>query len=78
MRNKFEVGAVGRRVEISNLPRHPELSPSEALELAAFLVAAAVPLHREQAGVVLGQFIKMLGDVGDEELQAAAAKELEE
>jgi hypothetical protein len=77
MRNRFQVGAVGRAVQIGNLPRDPELTPSEALELAAFLVASAAPLHKEDAGAVLGKFLKMLGDVGSEELAAAAAAELE-
>jgi hypothetical protein len=78
MRNKYKVGAVGRRVEIGNLPREPELTPDEAIELAVYLVAAAVPLHKEPAGAVLGKFHKGLVDVGSEELGAAAAAELEE
>lgn len=72
MRNKFEVGAVGRRVSIGNLPARPELTPREALELAAWLVATAAPLAQGEPADVLSEFLKLVGDAGDEETSAAA------
>lgn len=74
MRNRFEVGAVGKRVSIGNLPPRPELTPREALELAAWLVAAAAPLVPGEPPQVLNQFLGMVGDAGDEQLSAAAAE----
>ena len=71
MRNKFHVGAVGRRVEIKNLGREPELTPTEALELAAWLVATAVPLRPGDSAAELAAFLKMVGDVGSAELGEA-------
>jgi hypothetical protein len=77
MRNKFQVGAVGRRVTIGNLAREPELSSEEAIELAAWLVATAVPLRKGAVGEELQHFVKLLGDAGDESFQSAV-RELEE
>lgn len=78
MRNKFKVGAVGRRVEIGNIAREPELTPDEAIELAVYLVATAAPLYQGTAAAALGKFHKGLVDVASEELGAEAAKEIEE
>lgn len=72
MRNKFEVGAVGKVIAINNLAPRPELKPREALELAAWLVATAAPLAQGEPAAVLSEFLKMVGDAGDEETSAAA------
>ena len=78
MRNRFEVGAVGKRVEIHNLPPRPELSPRDALELAAWLLATAAPLMPGDASAVLGQFHKLVGDAAeDTDLEEAARAALE-
>lgn len=78
--NQFGVGAVGKKVEINNLAPRPRLSPKEALNLAAWLVAAAAPLLPGDAGAVLGQFHKMVADAADHdsELGTAALEALED
>lgn len=74
MRNKFHVGALGKRVQIQNISSEPELTPSEALELAAYLVATAIPLSPGEADTVLDTFIKMIGDAAeDPDVSAATA-----
>lgn len=75
MINRYKVGAVGKRVSIGNLAPEPELTPREALELAAWLVATAAPLMHGEPSAVLGQFHKMIGDAGDGEGIGAAALE---
>jgi len=78
MRNRYEVGAVGKRIAIHNLPPRPELSPRESLELAAWLVATAAPLVPGDAAAVLGQFHKLLGDASEgTDLEEAARAALE-
>lgn len=77
MRNKFHVGAVGQRVAVQNISKEPELSPTDALELAAWLVATAIPLRAGDAADELGKFLKMVGDVAaDPELSGAVEAEL--
>jgi hypothetical protein len=78
MRNKFHVGAVGKRVTIENISREPELTPSEALELAAWLVATAVPLQPGDVGENLRAFLRIVADVSERELGQAVQAELEE
>lgn len=73
--NQFNVGAVGRKVQINNLPPRPSLTPKEALELAAWLVAAAAPLMPGDAASVLTSFHKLIGDASEgTDLEAAAHK----
>lgn len=80
--NHFGVGATGKRVQINNLPPQPRLQPREALNLAAWLAATALPLMPGDASAELGKFIKQLGDVASEsdsgELADAVKAELEE
>lgn len=79
VRNKYAVGAVGKKVTIHNLAPQPELSAREAFELAAWLVATAAPLMPGDANAVLGQFHKMVGDAADgTELGAAALAAIED
>lgn len=78
MRNKYHVGAVGKRVAIQNISREPELTPAEALELAAWLAATAIPLRAGDVQAELGAFLRMLGDAGSAELAAAVEAELED
>lgn len=79
--NSFGVGAVGKKIHISNIAPQPSLRPAEALNLAAWLAAAALPLMPREAAVELGNFVKMLGDAareGDEtDLADAVDAELE-
>ncbi len=75
MINRYQVGAVGKRITIGNIAREPELTPREALELAAWLVATAAPLMHGEPSAVLGQFHKMVGDAGEGDGIAAAALE---
>lgn len=76
MINRYQVGAVGKRVSIGNLAPEPQLTPREALELAAWLVATAGPLMHGEPSAVLGQFHKMIGDAaGETEGIGAAALE---
>jgi hypothetical protein len=77
MRNKFHVGATGKRVAISNLAKEPELTPDEALELAAWLVAAAVPLLPGDVGEELKRFLNLVADA-NEGLADAVRAELAE
>ena len=78
MRNQFHVGSTGKRISVLNLPREPELTPDQALELAAWLVATAVPLRSGAAGDELNRFLKLLIETsGETELSAAVEKELE-
>ncbi len=80
--NQFGVGASGKRVRISNLAREPSLQPREALNLAAWLVATAVPLMPGDSAAELGKFVKQLLDVArendDEDLAGAVEAELED
>lgn len=79
MQNRFNVGAVGRKVEINNLAPRPSLTPREALELAAWLVASASPLLPGDAAATLGQFHKLLGDAAEgTDLEEAARGALED
>jgi hypothetical protein len=77
MNNKFHVGAVGKRVAIQNLAREPELTPQEALELAAWLVATAVPLRPGDVGEELKRFLNLVADANDGLAEVVRA-ELEE
>jgi hypothetical protein len=63
--NPFSVGAVGKKVQINNLAPKPNLTPKEALVLAAWLVATAAPLIAGSASDVLAQFHKLLGDASE-------------
>lgn len=65
MRNEFHVGAVGKKVRIANMAPDPKLSPQEALELAAYLVATAIPLLPGDADTELQGFFGMLGDASE-------------
>lgn len=77
--NQFAVGAVGKKVMISNLAPQPRLTPKEALELAAWLVATAAPLMPGTAAAVLEQFHKLVGDAAEgTDLEEAARAALEE
>jgi hypothetical protein len=76
--NQFGVGAVGKRIQISNMAPQPTLTPREALELAAHLVATALPLQPGDDTENLGRFLKQVAHVSGEELAAAIEKELEE
>jgi hypothetical protein len=79
MRNDFAVGAVGKKIEINNLAQRPRLSPREAMNLAAWLVATAGPLMPGDAAASLGEFHKMLGDAAEgTELEDAARAALED
>jgi len=44
--NQFGVGASGKVVQISNIAPQPRLAPREALNLAAWLAATALPLKK--------------------------------
>lgn len=73
MRNRYGVGAVGRKVHISELDL--KLEPKDALELAAWLCAASAPLTRGG----LDEFLKLLAEAGEgTELGGAALAALEE
>lgn len=73
MRNRYGVGAVGRNIHVSQLEL--KMSPDEALELGAWLVAAAAPMTR--AG--LDGFLKLLAEAGEgTELGKAALAALED
>ena len=80
--NPYNVGAVGKKVQINNLAPRPSLTPKEALTLAAWLVATAAPLMPGTASEVLAKFHKMLGDASEgsdlEDAAAAAIAELGE
>ena len=72
MRNRFAVGQVGKKIEINNLAPRPELAPDEALELAAYLVAVAVPMQGGDAGVAFDRFLHdVISCLPDSELAAA-------
>lgn len=78
MRNTFHVGATGKKVAIRNISREPELTPAEALELGAWLVATAIPLQAGDAATNLQKFLQKLEDVaGDGDLGEAVRAELE-
>lgn len=77
--NQFGVGAVGKKVHINNLAPQPRLTPKDAIELAAWLVATAAPLMPGDASAVLGQFHKQVADAAEgTELEDAARAALEE
>lgn len=80
--NQFGVGAVGKKVQISNLAPSPSLTPKEALNLAAWLVAAAAPLMPGESGAVLAAFHKTIAEASEgsdlEVAARAAAAELDE
>ena len=63
--NRFAVGAVGKKVEINNLPARPRLTSKEAIELSAWLLATAAPLEPGTANEVLGKFHKLVAEVGE-------------
>lgn len=76
--NQFAVGAVGKKIQINNLAPRPMLTPKEALELAAWLVATAVPLMPGSAGSELAMWHKLLADAGEgTDLQGAALEAME-
>jgi len=77
MLNRFDVGAVGKKITIANLAPRPTLTPKEALELGAWLVATALPLQPGDAGAELGNFLKLVGDAaGEGEVADAIESEL--
>ena len=78
--NQFAVGAVGKKIQINNLAPRPVLTPAEAIELAAWLVATAIPLRPGAAGDELGRFLRAVEAAADDgsELGAAIQKELDE
>ncbi len=77
--NQFNVGAVGKKIQIHNIAQRPTLTPKEALELAAWLVATAAPLLAGDAGEVLKKFHKMVGDAAEgTDLEVAAQRVVEE
>jgi cytochrome c len=77
--NRYAVGAVGKKVEINNLAQRPQLTPREALELAAWLVAVSAPLMPGDATAVLNQFHKLLADAAEgTDLEGPALAEIEE
>jgi hypothetical protein len=77
--NQFAVGAVGKKITINNLAPRPSLSAREALELAAWLVAPAIPVAGGDASTELGKFLRLVVDAaGDGELSEAVERELEE
>lgn len=77
--NQFAVGAVGKKIQISNLAPNPRLTPKEAMNLAAWLVAAAAPLMPGDAAAVLGSFHKLVADAGEgTDLEGAALAAIEE
>jgi hypothetical protein len=80
MNNRFKVGAVGKRIAIGNIQPEPELTPREALELAAWLVATAVPLMHGEPPAVLELFHRMIVDAAGEGegIAVAALKAIEE
>jgi hypothetical protein len=78
--NEFGVGAVGKKVQINNIaPRHA-MTPKQAIELAAWLVATAVPLRSGDAASELGAFLRLVESAADEDspLAEAVRAELEE
>lgn len=77
--NQFGVGATGKKVSISNISPRPTMSPKDALELAAWLVATAIPLRPGEAAAELGAFLRLVQDAADEDspLEAAVRDELE-
>lgn len=77
--NRFGVGAVGRKIQITNLQPMPSLTAKEALELAAWLVAAAAPLTPGSASDALNSFHKLLADAAEgTDLEAAALEAVED
>ena len=77
--NQFAVGAVGKKVSINNLAPQPRLTPKEACELAAWLLATAAPLMPGSASSVLEHFHKLVGDAAEgTDLEEAARAALEE
>lgn len=79
--NQFAVGANGKKISINNLPPQPRLMAKDALELAAWLAATALPLMPGDAGAELGKFVKHIGEIagesGEDALSAAVDAELE-
>jgi len=71
--NQFGVGATGKKVQISNIAPRPTMTPKEALELAAWLVATAVPLRPGEAEAELGAFLRMVEAASDDDSDLAAA-----
>ncbi len=77
--NKYAVGAVGKKVQINNIAPRPTLTPKEALELAAWLVAVAAPLMPGSAAATLDSFHKQVADAAEgTDLEEAARAQLEE
>ncbi len=80
--NQYAVGAVGKKIEINNLATRPRLTPKEAVELAAWLAATALPLQPGDALAELGKFVKRVGEIagesGEDALAEAVRAELEE
>lgn len=71
--NQFGVGAVGKKIQITNLAPRPTLTAREALELAAWLVATAAPLAPGNAAEVLARWHRQLAEIGEgSDLETAA------
>jgi hypothetical protein len=76
--NQFGVGAVGKKIGISNMAPRPSLTPREALELAAWLVATALPLMPGTVGAELVRWHRMLADAGEgTDIEGAALEAIE-
>ena len=85
LRNDYGVSPKGRSVQISGLSMHapdvaaPVMTPQEAIELAAWLVATAVPMHRKDTAGALDEFHAALAEVAEgTELGTAAVAALED
>lgn len=79
MMNQFSVGATGKKIQIGNIAPRPTLTPKEAIELAAWLLATAVPLRNGDAASELGAFLRLVEAAADEgsPLAEAVRAELE-
>lgn len=76
--NQFSVGAVGRKIQIGNLAPKPTLTAREALNLAAHLAAAALPLQGGDDAENVGKFLKQIAELSEGDLAEALEKELED
>lgn len=73
MRNQFAVGAVGKRIEINNIQPRPALTVPEALELAAYLAAAALELKPGDDAKNVADFLTLIIEAGGGEGDVAEA-----
>lgn len=71
--NQFGVGATGKKIQINNIAPRPTLTPKEALELAAWLVATAIPLRQGEPVSELGAFLRLVEQAADDDSPLAAA-----